>query len=92
MDSQIEKAPAAESARKPSIVSGTMQNADPEAVVSEKILKHSKDGDEALKALALEGGERLVLDKETERRLLRKIDFNLLPVYLPAMAPNVNGD
>ncbi|KAI9836329.1 MAG: hypothetical protein M1838_005082 [Thelocarpon superellum] len=42
---------------------------------------HLKDGDEALLALAGLGvGEQLVIDEETNRRLLRKIDWNLMPI------------
>jgi hypothetical protein len=35
------------------------------------------DGDEALKALELEEGEVIVLDEETNRRLLRKIGTSM---------------
>ena len=45
----------------------------------EKILKHAGDADEAMKAFAGYDGEVLVLDEATNRRLLRKIDLNLMP-------------
>lgn len=45
-----------------------------------KILKHTKDADEAMKAFEGHEGERLVLDEATNKRLLRKIDLNILPV------------
>ena len=44
------------------------------------ILKHGNDADEALKAFAGHEGEILVLDEATSKRLLRKIDWNLMPV------------
>ncbi len=47
------------------------------------ILKHGIDADEALKAfMGYDVGE-LVLDEETNKRLLRKIDWNIMPVSLP---------
>ncbi|KAI9751504.1 MAG: hypothetical protein M4579_006040 [Chaenotheca gracillima] len=48
----------------------------------EAVLKHANDGDEALKAFAGHEGETIVLDEETNRRLLRKIDWNLMPTSL----------
>ena len=47
--------------------------------------KHAdpNDGDEALKAFAGHEGETIVLAPEAERKLLRKIDLNLMPVHLP---------
>jgi hypothetical protein len=49
-------------------------------VVPEEILKHSHDADEALKAFASFPGEVVRLDEETGRRLLRKIDWHIMPV------------
>lgn len=46
----------------------------------EEVLKHSNDADEAMKAFAGHDGEVLVLDEATNKRLLRKIDTNLMPV------------
>jgi len=47
--------------------------------------KHAdpQDGDEALKAFMGHEGEIIVLTPEAERKLLRKIDFNLMPVSPP---------
>ncbi len=46
------------------------------------ILKHadSKDADEALKVFQDHEGETLVLAPDEERRLLRKIDYNMMPL------------
>ena len=46
----------------------------------EKVLKHSHDADEAMKAFVGYEGELLVLDEATNKRLLRKIDLNVMPV------------
>lgn len=47
---------------------------------------YSNDGDEALKAF--EGQEVIVMTEEMERKLLRKIDWNLMPVRtLPSKVP-----
>ena len=48
----------------------------------EKVLKHSHDADMAMKAFVGFEGETLVLDEATNRRLLRKIDLNVMPVLL----------
>ena len=50
--------------------------------VDKKILAHSADGDEALKAFMSHQGEVIELDEATNKRLLRKIDWNLMPVSL----------
>jgi ACS family allantoate permease-like MFS transporter len=47
-----------------------------------KILEHSKDADEALTAFASHQGEVIHVDEETNQRLLRKIDRNIMPVRL----------
>ena len=47
------------------------------------------DGDEALKAFAGHEGEVIVMTPEAEKKLLRKIDLNLMPVCyysLPCLA------
>jgi ACS family allantoate permease-like MFS transporter len=46
------------------------------------ILKHAdpNDADEAMKAFIGHEGETIVMTPEMERKLLRKIDFNLMPV------------
>ena len=48
--------------------------------VPEAILTHGLDADEALKAFIGHEGEPIVLDEATNRRLLRKIDLNIMPV------------
>ena len=55
------------------------------ATVPEQVLEHANDADEAMKAFAGHEGEMLVLDEATNKRLLRKIDLNLMPVYLPPL-------
>ena len=42
--------------------------------------RYDQDADEALKAFDGYEGESLVVDEETNRRLLRKIDLNLMPL------------
>ncbi|TLD35012.1 putative MFS allantoate transporter [Venturia nashicola] len=44
------------------------------------ILKHAIDGDEALKAFAEHQGAVIHIDEATNKRLLRKIDMNLMPI------------
>lgn len=51
------------------------------SIVAEQILLHSHDADVAMKAL--EGfGADVEIDEATNKRLLRKIDWNLMPVRL----------
>lgn len=45
-----------------------------------QVLKHANDADEAMKAFEGHGGELLLLDEATNKRLLRRIDQNILPV------------
>ncbi len=52
------------------------KNGAPPAVV----VKHANDADEAMKAFEGHAGEILILDEATNKRLLRKIDLNILPV------------
>lgn len=42
--------------------------------------KYTENDDEAMKAMANFDGEPLIMDEETSRRLLRKIDWHLMPV------------
>ncbi|KAM0808743.1 putative Major facilitator superfamily (MFS) profile domain-containing protein [Seiridium cardinale] len=46
------------------------------------VIKHAdqNDADEAYKVFAAQGGEVIVMTPEEERRLLRKIDLNLMPL------------
>lgn len=60
---------------------------DPGAKVDEKgsidvMFKHANknDADEAMKAFAGREGEPMEITPEMERKLLRKIDWNLMPV------------
>ncbi|MCJ1397863.1 hypothetical protein MMC11_001059 [Xylographa trunciseda] len=46
----------------------------------EAILKHAIDADEAMKAFEGYEGESLVLDEATSKKLLRKIDWHLMPL------------
>ncbi|KAF2236304.1 putative MFS allantoate transporter [Viridothelium virens] len=48
--------------------------------VDERILKHSHDADEALKAFAGHEGQVIEIDEATNKALLRKIDWNLIPI------------
>ncbi|KAH0170614.1 putative MFS allantoate transporter, partial [Aureobasidium melanogenum] len=48
--------------------------------VDKTILQHAGDADEALKAFMSHPGEVIELDEATNKRLLRKIDWNLMPV------------
>lgn len=48
--------------------------------IDKQILKHSNDADEAMKAFASRAGEVVEIDEETNKRLLRAIDWHLIPV------------
>lgn len=48
--------------------------------VDDVIAKHSHDADEAMKAFAGREGEIVELDEATNKRLLRIIDWNLMPI------------
>lgn len=48
--------------------------------VPAEVLKHSHDGDLALAALQASEGQVIELDEATNKRILRRIDFNLIPV------------
>ncbi|KAK0266997.1 Allantoate permease [Friedmanniomyces endolithicus] len=56
------------------------ENAVRHGSVSEDVLKHSHDADEAMKAFAGHTGEIIEIDEATNKRLLRIIDFNLIPI------------
>ncbi len=45
-----------------------------------KVLKHSHDADEAMKAFEGLEGEAIMIDEATNKRLLRKIDMNIMPL------------
>jgi len=49
-------------------------------VIDKKILEHAGDADEAMKAFMAAEGEVLELTEEASKRILRKIDWNLMPI------------
>ena len=51
-----------------------------DGALTAQVLEHASDADEAMKAFEGHDGELLVMDEATNRRLLRKIDQNILPV------------
>ena len=63
------------------------------------IEKHAHDADEAMKAMENVHGESLELDEGTNRRLLRTIDWHLMPImcfvygiqYLDSMSRRRNA-
>jgi len=61
-------------------VPGTLADAIRSGSVDANILKHSHDADEALKAFASHPGQILELTEADNKRLLRRIDWNLMPV------------
>jgi ACS family allantoate permease-like MFS transporter len=61
--------------------------------IVDEMLKHAdpNDGDEALKAFQGHEGETIVMTPEMEKKLLRKIDLNLMPVCQnPSSSTNEN--
>ena len=50
------------------------------STVDKRILAHSHDADEAMKAVADEEGVDLTIDEATNKALLRKIDWTLMPI------------
>lgn len=64
------------------IAVGTSSAVDIEknAHVDPKIEKHAHDADEAMKAFSEMQGEAIELDEATNRRLLRTIDWHLMPI------------
>lgn len=51
----------------------------------EKIIAHSHDADEAMKAFA--SGEVIEIDEATNKRLLRIIDWHLMPIMVCCKLP-----
>lgn len=45
-----------------------------------KVKHTAHDADEAMKAIAEHGGEPLVIDAATNKRLLRTIDWHMMPI------------
>ena len=72
---------------------GQFADAIKDGRVPENILKHSRDADEAMKAFLGHEGQVFEIDEATNKRILRRIDWNILPVstlhfegYITAMA------
>ena len=62
---------------------GSVVDAPPPGLVQhidDKILKHSHDADAAMRAFEGYEGQTIEISEETNRRLLRKIDWHLMPV------------
>lgn len=55
-------------------------SSDRRGSVPTRVVKHANDADEALKAVAGQEGEVLVLDEATSKKLLKSIDLHLMPV------------
>ena len=64
---------------------GPLADAIRNGSVDKTILQHAGDADEALKAFMSHPGEVIELDEATNKRLLRKIDWNLMPVRMPIL-------
>jgi MFS transporter, ACS family, allantoate permease len=65
--------------RNPSPITPEKQQSLPVAnKAAQKVLEHSRDADEAMKAF--ESGEIIEIDEATNKRLLRIIDWHLLPL------------
>jgi hypothetical protein len=50
--------------------------------LDKKILEHSHDADDAMKAFQESQGQIIEIDAATNKRLLRRIDWNLMPVCI----------
>lgn len=57
-----------------------MEIEDARVVTEDEVQKYSKDDDEAMAAYAKYHGPPLVLDEATNKRLLRTIDWHLMPI------------
>lgn len=51
-----------------------------EGHVPDHIIKHSHDADEAMKAFMGHEGQVIELDEATNKRILRRIDWNMMPI------------
>jgi MFS transporter, ACS family, allantoate permease len=69
MEKEREPSPVDAGAHRPSVSS---------TAAAKKILEHSNDADEAMKAFA--NGETVEIDEATNKRLLRTIDLHLMPL------------
>lgn len=64
------------------------QTPSPEKHPSAAVLKHANDADEAMLAFVGHEGEIIELDEATNKRLLRRIDWNLMPIMCAVYAMN----
>jgi MFS transporter, ACS family, allantoate permease len=56
------------------------KHAVPERYIDTHIIEHSHDADEAMKAFEGREGQEIEIDAETNRRLLRIIDWHMMPL------------
>lgn len=63
-------------------ISEPLADAIRQGSVDKKILQHSHDADEAMKAFQGAEGQVIEIDAATNKRLLRRIDWNLMPVIV----------
>lgn len=68
------------SEKAPSAVDMEKDTAIRSGSIPEKVLQHSHDADEAMKAFQGHEGEVITIDEATNKRLLRRIDWNLMPI------------
>lgn len=61
-------------------MSAPLEDAIRNGSIDKKILEHSHDADEAMKAFQEAQGQVIEIDAATNKRLLRRIDWNLMPV------------
>lgn len=52
----------------------------PRPTMDPKLEKHAHDADEAMKAFEGMEGESITLDEETNKRLLKIIDWHMMPI------------
>lgn len=52
----------------------------PDKYIDPKLQKHAHDADEAMKAIGELHGETITIDEETNKRLLRRIDWHIMPI------------
>lgn len=57
-----------------------IEHASTPAVTPDDVQKYSKSDDAAMKAMAEYKGPPLILGETTSRRLLRKIDWHIMPI------------
>jgi ACS family allantoate permease-like MFS transporter len=59
--------------------------------LDKKILEHSHDADDAMKAFQESQGQVIEIDAATNKRLLRRIDWNLMPVCTQSRSQRTNS-